>query len=370
MNSSIKKMWLSLSVLAVSGVLQAAQTDLGGGGESARWLNIPTSPKAIAMGGGLSAIGGDLDNLRINPAGLGSLNGASATFSHGILAESTSLEHIAGGLKVGENTGIALGYDYINMGSVDVFTLGAGGPVAAGTLTPYGSNFSLGIGQSLGMGLSAGVTAKYLLQNLDGSSTSAASADLGAQWASPETGFSAGVAIANIVGQQLNSNPLPSDLRLGLGYKLSEQPVMIGLDAAIDRANGDSSRSRIHGGVEYSPISALALRGGYASNGSNQESGPTFGVGLHYGWATFDYSMNMSSRLANTQQFSLTANLSDIMPRKEEKKAEASMMEAKPAASVEAKTTTETTITTTTTTEAKPVVKKKKKKAVATPEAK
>jgi hypothetical protein len=391
MKETMKKMgpFLSVvaSVLAATGMLQASQTDLGGGGESARWVNIPTSPKAVALGGGFAAMGGDLDSLRSNAAGLGSLSGAQATFSHGILAESTSLEHVAAGMKVGNDTGIALAYDYINMGSVDVFTLTGGVPVSAGTLTPYGSNISLGVGRSFGMGLSAGVTGKYLLQNLSGSSSSAISADFGAQWAS-EMGLSAGISINNLVGQQLESNPLPSDLNLGLGYKLADQPVLLGLDASIDRANGDSSRSRIHGGVEYSPIAALALRGGYAANGANQESGPTFGVGLKYGWASFDYSMNMSSRLANTQQFSLTANLSDIhMPAKKEK-AEAAVMEspkaapvaevkpveeAKPAAAVESKTTTETNITTTTTTETKPVVKakkkakKKKKKATPTP---
>jgi len=386
MKESMKKVLLSMSALAVAGMLQAGQTDLGGGGESARWLNIPTSPKAIALGGGLSAMGGDLDSLRNNAAGLGSLSGAQATFSHGILAESTSLEHVAAGMKVGENTGIALGYDYINMGSVDVFTLTSGVPTSAGTLTPYGSNISLGVGRSFGMGLSAGITGKYLMQNLDGTSSSAVSADLGAQWAS-EMGVSAGVSINNLVGQQLESNTLPSDVNLGLGYKFAEQPVMLGLDASIDRANGSSSNNRIHGGVEYSPISQLALRGGYAANGSNQESGPTFGVGLKYGWASFDYSMNMSSRLANTQQFSLTANLSDIhMPAKKEAAMETPkpaaapvaevkpVEETKPAAAVEAKTTTETKITTTTTTESKPVVKakkksKKKKKATAVPTA-
>src|SRR5207249_4149271 len=90
------KILLTLSLCATAG-LRAGQTDFGGGNVTARWLNLSTSTRGLAMGGGTGALGGSLDDLGVNPAGLGGLKEAQATFGHSLLAEETSLDHLAVG---------------------------------------------------------------------------------------------------------------------------------------------------------------------------------------------------------------------------------------------------------------------------------
>ena len=83
----------------------------------------------------------------------------------------------------------------------------------------------------------------------------------------------------------------------------SNQSLLIALDATHPR----SHREQIKFGLEYLPLSMLALRTGYLFN--NDEDNFSFGVGVNYSGIAFDYALTPFGRFGNVQRLSLRISL-------------------------------------------------------------
>ena len=292
----------------LAGGLHAANNASAG---AAQWLNVLGSgARETALGGALAADGGSLDSLGINPAGLAGLAAPQASFTHNSWIGDSSVDHVALGYSPLPGSAVAVGLDYVNFGSVDLYSIDSAGlPQPAGQAQPTASQASLSWAQPLAWGLDAGASAKWLNQTLAGQSSVAGAADLGLRYHAPGQGWSLGGGVLNL-GTSLFGSPLPTETRLGAAGAWGP----VGLDVDLRWVPVDQDGPQALAGLEYRPLDALVLRGGYRLANADAVSGPSVGFGIHWGWARLDYAFDMAGGLASTQQFSLSAVLPQAAP--------------------------------------------------------
>ena len=85
---------------------------------------------------------------------------------------------------------------------------------------------------------------------------------------------------------------LPLVFNLGISMNVfdfwEDNPLDQALIVSVDACHYRSHPEQIKVGAEYVLMNMLALRGGYVSN--SDESGLSFGLGVHYTGITFDYA--------------------------------------------------------------------------------
>src|SRR3984957_15446641 len=143
-SKKLVKIFLMVIGLAVSGVAFGAQDTYDVGSQTATWLNLPDSPRTAAMGDASVALGGDVNTLSVNPAGLSDLGGQQLSLMEDADVQNTDFEHIAYGLELGANEGAAVSVDYMDYGSVAEYEQANGLLVPNGTGQPYGLGVDLG----------------------------------------------------------------------------------------------------------------------------------------------------------------------------------------------------------------------------------
>jgi len=298
-------MALGLAAQSWAGV----QSSFGAGTQAATWLRLPNSARTSAMGEASIAVADDVNTLSVNPAGLAGLNGQEASLFHHMYVADTAEEHAAYGLSLGQGSGAALSFDYLNFGSVDKYTLDSGGNLTAdGTLNPSGMAINLAYGRQIGF-LDAGINVKMVSESLDGSSASGFAGDLGLLWRqSDKGGLSLGLAAQNL-GTTLNGSNLPSAIQAGAAWKAllrdDKDALTLALDFSVPSA--DSSATLASAGAEYAGNSFWALRLGYKNAGNDGAGGLSLGAGLKYSIVGLDYAFVNQGLLGASNQVSLSA---------------------------------------------------------------
>lgn len=307
--------------LAAPAAFAAGQNGAAAG--VSHWLGVLNSgARSTGMAGALAADTGSLDSLGSNPAGLANLRLAQASFTHNLLILDSSSDHLALGYSPMDSAGLALGLDYVNFGSVDLYSIDANGlPRPEGQAQPSAYSANLNWGQALGLGLDLGLGAKWISQTLNGQAASTVAGDAGLRWGTPIQGLGIGLSLLNFGGQLFGAN-LPTETRLGAAYDLEH------FDLALDVSwvPADQSGPIAVAGAEIKPFDFLAIRGGYRQGGADSASGPAVGLGLSFGWGRLDYAYNMVGAFARTQQFSLTA----LLPQARAARNDASTLAAAP----------------------------------------
>lgn len=293
---------IALAALALSLPLSAAQENFGAGSQAAPWLKLSNNARYSAMGEAGVALADDVNAASQNPAGLSQLTQQQASFMHHAYVLDSAVEHVAYGLPVTEDLGLALSLDYLNFGKINKYTVTNNQLVSAGSFNPSGMHVDLGAGYGLGS-FSLGVNAKYVSQTFDGSGGSAFGADLGALWKQGDKGLSLGVALQNF-GSQLDGASLPLATKAGAAYKIAvgEGSAAVVADATIPSA--DSGASVFGAGAEYTGAELYAVRAGYKAAGNGGAGGFTLGAGLRYSVAQLDYAFNTVGELGNSHQVS------------------------------------------------------------------
>ena len=297
-----------LAALALPAGLAASQTNNPAGAQAAPWLLISNNSRQAAMGDVWVATADDADGLGEAPAALARAQGQELDAGQNEWLQGVGVSHLAYAAGLVQGGALGLGVNYVNVGSVDRYTVSGGALVADGSANPSAYDLDLGWGQDVGMGLGLGVDVKSVTEDLDGADASAVAFDASAQWDSA-MGLKAGVAAQN-VGSQLGGADLPDRVVAGLAYAFGAEanapdPYALAVDVDMP-SNGDVS---VGVGGEAWLNQVLALRLGYHSNdaGTNDlaVSGITAGLGVKASWLEIDYAYRAQGDLGMANQFSV-----------------------------------------------------------------
>lgn len=304
--------------------LAATQQDLAAPGVGARFLNVPSSAVSLAQASALGAVSGGLESLGINPAGLAGLDTPQLGFTHSLLIEDASLEHVVAGMGLERGGAVALGVDYLNYGSVDSYRVDAGGQLSKGeVLHPSALALNLVWARFLVRGVSLGAAMKTVTENLGGGSSTGLALDLGLQWHPGLGGLGFGFSLIDF-GGGLQGEQLPSQARLSTAYEFGPAlalPLRISADGLFNVADRGSAQAFM--AAEIRPLPFAALRAGYNLAGTDGPTGLALGAGLHRGWLALDYAYAFAGDLGPTQRFSLSVALPRSAPKPEAEPAEA-----------------------------------------------
>ncbi|MGY8826276.1 MAG: tetratricopeptide repeat protein [Candidatus Latescibacterota bacterium] len=263
-----------------------------------------TGVRAIGMGGAFTAVASDASVVHWNPAALASLQrqeiGLAYADRFGLGLNHSYLNYV---LPVGDHH--ALGLDWLHLGFDDSELNSAQNKLAFAygyrngieLLRPYIGNTAIGL------------SGKYRSFNVDLDGTNLATAsgwgiDLGLLAPLPY-GIRLGLAVQDLGGTDLQYDGGVSEevyeprVRLGLAHKPIEG-LTVGAD--LDDA--------FHLGAEYWLRGLLALRAGIATDLDTPESfgdatTTSFGLGIKYRFAQFDYAYERHPVLAPTHYTSL-----------------------------------------------------------------
>lgn len=318
---SIRKISLCFLFLMVAGpiVLRADQTSQSASQEAAPWLKFPDSARTAGMGGAFGAMGEDISTFKLNPAGLVQIDSPQLLLTHNNWFQGVEVEHLSLGMPLGEISGLGLSFDYLNLGTVDSYTIVSGAPVANGTFNPNGFNIGLGYGIALGRKIDVGLVTKYFQQNIAGTSAGGVGVDLGLMTHGFIPHLSVGVAVENI-GSQLQAMNLPTVLKVALAFKTNSIVNRLhALNVALDTDFPLGQPQAIAGGVglEYWYKGTFALRVGDQISQNKLGSdvnGLTFGAGVNIGDFQLNYAFMSNGYVGNSNLISLLIKLDKAAP--------------------------------------------------------
>lgn len=272
---------LSLAVLT-----QLAATALAAGGAgsaSLEFLNMGVGARYVAMGQTASAVVDDANALFWNPAGLGRMKSASATFMYGAYVAALQQQSLAVAMPSELGT-FGLSAQRLVFPSVRR-TDDTGREL--GRFSPSDSAYGLGWGRQLGRRMHIGLSGKMIQSKIVDSATTWAG-DAGLAYQNPVWG--AAVAIRN-VGSGLRfdreASPLPRSLRLGSSWR-PKLPLVLALDADISQETGNSFSFGSEYRVFSSVRGAVFLRGGYLARMEKTSNDLGISAGWGWRWETFD----------------------------------------------------------------------------------
>lgn len=258
------------------------------------FLRIGTDAAAAAMGDAYVAVSRDAFATYWNAAGLAAApSNAVAASYHSWIAD-TRTYALAARFRAGEQGGLGLFITAMGKGDLEARTR-PGAP--EGTFSAQFMSAGLAYGRTLGP-LRAGVTVKYLAEEIYTDQAYGYALDVGVQADLFDGGLMLGAALQN-VGEMseldAEASRLPRMLRVGA----AAAPFHIRTaddDAEFLRVmlTGEvvhlfpSETTQLHVGAEARVLEVIDLRGGYITN--DPLRGPTLGLGLGYEAFRFDYA--------------------------------------------------------------------------------
>lgn len=271
----------------------------GTGTTSANFLKIGINPRAIAMGDAQSASSDDVYATYWNPAGLARLQIPEAGFVHAELIEGIRSEYIAYGHPIPALGTLATSLTHLHQEPLNAYdAVGQPRSDVNASSTALGVSFarSFFVNRRMGSEMTAGITGKWIQEQLDTSRAHAFATDMGVQYIPGQLygdalqGFRAGAALRNL-GTSLQfdqeSFPLPMSLTTGITWTGIWLGEMVSL--AVDAEKARDHRPTVGAGVELSTLRLLILRGGYTSKGE-AGTGLRLGLGLRLRSFQFDYA--------------------------------------------------------------------------------
>lgn len=308
-----RRLTILAALFLITGVLRAQTTNnLAISSVAASWLDLTSSARIEGLGEAYVAVADDVTALGINPAGLGRLAESRISLTHDSYVQGSDIETALGSTPLGPGN-VAVGLTYGNFGSVSEYTVANGAPVAAGTYQPMVWKIDLGYGLALMPDLYAGLSIKYLMDEIAANQETGWAGDAGLLWTPKNTGLGFGLSTLNI--GSLSSESLPSEVRGGASYKLdvengsgNHQSVLFSLDGLARLADLTSNRAAL--GVEYAYHDKLFVRAGQQlldTTGLSGWTGFSLGVGIKIESIQIDYAYASRGDLGNLNLISLTA---------------------------------------------------------------
>jgi long-subunit fatty acid transport protein len=309
-----------------------AEARLGGSG--AQFLVFGGGCRSVAIGGAYVALAEGVDAVYYNPAGLATLDAPTFSFNHGELFADMNLENVAFATPA---LGGAVGISGVAFLSGDMLRTTFDDQGGRSGETFSANDFSLGLSYARMMTdkFTAGVTFKFINQNIEKVTASGWAFDLGGTYSVGMGDLKLGFAIRNFgpdmnySGEELKFNsgledytgveedipatyesedyPLPLIFQLGITYDLISEGTNR-LTAVLDGLHPNDQDETFVAGLEYGFNDSYFARVGF--NG-RQNMGLTAGLGARAAltpgiMASVDYSYEDHEYLDAIQRFSLS----------------------------------------------------------------
>jgi long-subunit fatty acid transport protein len=342
----MKRIFLIITlVLAVNMTAFAESSKTGT--NAYQFLKIGVGAKAESMAGAYVALADDISSLAINPAGLaapvydirtpGDYYYNDNEGEGAIMAESGTttlirqrqfktnrfmatyinylLDFQAGYLgyarELDETSVLGVSVQYQDYGSFDGYN---------GLAEPQGtfgaSDFALGITYSkrINPTLSLGATGKFIVENIEDSTSDGMAVDLGAMYRMTDGRTSLGLAIRNL-GTQLkgltksHKDPLPLLFDAGLSHSLRGMPLTVNADVTVPTDNDPFFSI----GGQWESFRPFYIRVGWSSKGLDYKTesdkdkygGLAAGFGYQYGDYSIDYAYSSFADIGNVHRFTV-----------------------------------------------------------------
>ncbi len=288
------------------------------------FLSIPSGARVVGMGRAATALAGEPQSLRWNPAVLASIREVSPLISHYDGPLDFRVNQLAVGAPAGKLGVLALSVEVQSFGSIPV--AGPASPEdAVGEISP--SNVVLGVtfARTVVHRLSLGITAKWirseLIEDLSGNTYAF---DAGLLWHPVQRlPLDVGLSFLNVGpglrlgnGPGVERDPLPGRLRLGAGYDVLRhlglaEGIRLLLTAEIEHALRDLATGSQYLGAELGIREILFVRSGFiAETLIETNTGVTVGAGLALGAFRFDLARELGvNQLGDETHVSLSAHL-------------------------------------------------------------
>ncbi len=307
------KIYLIILIFGLSSISQAQlfESTSKVGTTAAQFLKITPGARAIALGGALTAIDGDIYSSYYNPAGVArNSNNGQVTFNHASWLADMSFDYAAGAIDIEGLGTIFTTLTSFRVPEDKVRTFA--NPEGDGRYWDAGA-LAIGIGyaRELTDRFSIGFNAKYIHESIWNSSASGFALDVGTLYETPFAGLKIGAAITNfgttmkLDGRDIqfnydpnnddNSGPnnipskydmsefnLPLTFRIGLSMDVVKNRFLR-ITGSVDATHPNDNTEYINSGVEFAYDEMFFVRGGYRSLfKENSEEGLTLGGGIKY----------------------------------------------------------------------------------------
>ena len=305
--------------------------------------DIGVGARPLALGKAFVGFSGDASDIFINPAGLGEINNLKFTSMNGQVLQDISYV-VIGGAEPTDYGVFGLGYINVGLPSIPVTSTEGSGTtetvVNIGSTNYYSSVLTLSYSNNLSKipvfrdykNITYGASLKYFMQGFEGGGSAMRGAngtgmdmDIGLQYR-PRKALTLGLSVLNVLPAGLGGKftwdksgveeNIPSLVKAGFMAKLlgndslygSKQNVFLAVD--VDMSPTENRPAVYHTGVEWWPISVMALRAGIdqkpkgTDDGVGADNNLTAGIGLKFNGFTFDYCYHQFSDLTeNTTHF-------------------------------------------------------------------
>lgn len=287
----------------------------GSGTTGFAFVKIQPGARQAAMGGALSAIGGDVNALYWNPAGLARLAQPQATIAYTNHFQDAQFGFLGYARPLDAVQAIGVGVQYLSYGTFQETTVA---DPAGSQLGVFGANdlaVLLSYSRAAGRYVAFGVVLKALYERIQDFSTDAYAADAGIQVRIPSRRLGLGVVVQHAGATRSGfagdaRAPLPVSLRAGLHFTPEHLPLLISADIEKPRAQDVAG----HLGGEFNIRDLVFLRAGYATSGRDLRvessdtplMGAAAGLGVQMRGYRLDYAYTPALRLGDIHRVSLT----------------------------------------------------------------
>jgi len=274
-------------------------------------LKIGQGPRAAAMGESFTGLADDASAVYWNPAGLGQLKLYEFALSHHEWFAGIRDEIVHAALPSGPG---AIGLGLVYSGEPDVRYWDEASQTFKTVLT-WSTMLTAGYGLRLSDKYRVGATVTGLYQDLKFAQGYGGAVDLGAV-GHPVEGLGIGLAARHlgVMSYDNSSEKLPLEVAAGATYATGK--FRMTLDAVLPLLDNSPN---VRAGVEFTPVSAVALRAGYRTGpvdltGIGLLNGLTGGIGVTFHGLVLDYAFVPYGELGLTHRVGLKARLEPPPP--------------------------------------------------------
>ncbi|HOI30788.1 MAG TPA: PorV/PorQ family protein [Melioribacteraceae bacterium] len=278
----LKKIFITLTL---SASLISAQS---AGNSGVAFLKLGTGARNIAMSDLGVISGSELTSIQYNPAQLSVLRLTQLSFSHNSLFQDLSSEIFSASI-VAFGLPFALNVNTTSISDIEIRNI-PGDPISK-----FNANyFSAGLSTAFNVieNLHAGVTFRYIYENLYSDEASGYGFDLGVLYSGLINNLSVGASLRNIGSMSMmrnESTKQPIDFRAGASYSIDFGQSKIKMNAigGIQKYLDDESL-HLHVGTELVYDDAFFVRGGYLTGSDSKNI--SAGFGLKWKGLNIDYA--------------------------------------------------------------------------------